>query len=163
MTYEDRFEHAMKRPIRTSTKWFFIVLAVFIVLAIIFSVIGYANNWGRKAAEVLGPDNVQAQFAVVIENWEALTVTSDNACLVGSGKAGDSNSPLLVESPVLAYAATYRNVRAEYNAAFADIFKAGVVGPPGYPREIPNYEEAIGATPDFCTVSASLAELKANL
>ncbi len=136
------------------------LVGVAVLAATTLSGCGLFNSWVDKGVEIVGPENVQEQFDTIITDWEALTVTADNACIVGSGKAQDDDSPTLVESPVLAYAATYRNVRAEYNAAWDDIFKAGVVGPPGYPREIPNYPEAIGAEPDFCAVSAQLAALK---
>ncbi|RLP73657.1 hypothetical protein D9V32_14090 [Mycetocola tolaasinivorans] len=143
---------------RRSVWWLLgLVIAVLVVLALL----AFGGRWGQKALDTVGPDNVSKQYAVIIENWQSLSVTADNACLAQSAASG-AGSPTLVESPALAYAATYRNVAARYNAAFADVFKAGLVGPPGYPREIPSYPEAVGASPDFCAVSSNLAMLRAS-
>lgn len=118
-----------------------------------------AGSYVDKATEKLSADNVETQFDVVIRSWEGLTTAANNACQVSAG-ATDDDSPLLVESPVLAYAATYRNLRQKFNATQADIFKAKLVGPPGYPKEIPDYPETNGKTPDFCSVAAQLADLR---
>lgn len=113
-----------------------------------------------KAVEKLSADNVEAEYDHVITKWNSLSVAADNACLASAPAAGATGAPVLVESPVMAYAATYRNSVADYNSRQADIFKAGFVGPLGYPDQVPNYPEAAGATPDFCSISTALATLK---
>lgn len=45
---------------------------------------------------------------------------------------------MLVESPAFAYGATYRGIVVDYNRRQKNIFEAGLVGPSGYPKEVPN-------------------------
>lgn len=148
------------RPLRTLFKWVLGAVAILAVLGLvvgaIFGITNWVGSWGNKAADVVGPQNVEKQYNVIIDNWESLTKAADNAC-AAQASAGSTDT-LLVESPAFAYASTYRTVRAKYNQAFANVFDAGLVGPPGYPREIPNWTS--GENPNFCTVSTQLAELK---
>lgn len=118
-----------------------------------------ATSYVDKGVEKLSADNVEAQFADVIRNWEGLTTAANNACQAGVGSTSE-DGPVMVESAGMAYAATYRNIRQKYNAIQADIFKANLVGPPGYPKEIPNFPETNGGEPDFCAVAEQLYEMK---
>lgn len=141
----------------------FIAAAIVGVAAalVVISLVGcsVAGSYVNKGVEKLSADNVEAQFDTVIRHWEGMTTAANNACQVTAGERSD-DSPVLVESPAMAYAATYRNLRQKYNAAQADIFKAKLLGPPGYPKEVPDFPETNGASPDFCTVAAELDALR---
>jgi hypothetical protein len=97
----------------------------------------------------------------VITKWNALSKSAENACLAQDESESDSNSPVLVEDPSFAYKATYRSIKAEYNSTMNDIFKAGFIGPSGYPRQIPS-DWTDGPKDDFCSVSSQLIDLKAT-
>jgi hypothetical protein len=142
-------------------KIFFGVLGSLIVLFLLGLLLSFIFGWGQKAADTVGPENVNKQYDLVIQNWNALTTAADNACAV-TEKEGGVNSPTFVESPAQAYIATYRNIRTEYNSAQENIFDAKLVGPSGYPEFVPNFPEATGAAPDFCSVSTQLANLQAS-
>lgn len=157
MSWDERYDRFEKRPVRTGVRWALILLGLLLVTGIVVTIVGFANNWGQKAVKVVSPANVEKQYGVIIDNWEALTASADNACLAQSGETSE-DGPLLIESPEMAYAATYRSVRADYNAAWANVFDAGLVGPPGYPKSIPNWTS--GADPDFCTISTNLVLLQ---
>lgn len=143
-------------------KIFWSIIGVIVALSVIFGLIGLGAGWFNKAVETVSPEHVQGQYDLVIRDWNALTTTADNACEAQTQSSADPNNPTLVESPQLAYAATYRNIRQAYNSAWQNIFDAKLVGPAGYPRNIPNYTEATGATPNFCSVSTALATLQNN-
>ncbi|QNE48597.1 hypothetical protein F1C58_16180 (plasmid) [Glaciihabitans sp. INWT7] len=161
MSWDERADRFEKKPVATGVRWAFIALGLGVVAAIIFGVLGFAGAWTSKSASIVSPANVEKQYGVVIKNWEALTAAADTACQVAAPQPASSDQPLIVESPSLAYASVYRNIWVKYNAAQANVFDAGLVGPPGYPKEIPRYKEASGPSPDFCAISDKLAALKA--
>lgn len=134
-------------------------LGIFVVIGIIFAIIGFFGGWGQKALDTVSAQHVSEQYGEVIRNWNGLTTAADNACSAAQAET-DSDSPTFVEAPGQAYIATYRNLRTEYNSAWQNIFDAKLVGPAGYPHEVPNYPEATGVTPDFCSVSTKLAALQ---
>lgn len=135
--------------------WF--ILAV-LAIGLVFGVIRFVGGWGNTAAEVVSPDNVKAQHEKIIGHYQAMIAAADNACTVqASGESeGNSKSPTLIEDPTLAYEATFRNIVADYNASMDNIFKAGIVAPPGYPSsvELSNLD-----TTDWCTVSEQIRSI----
>lgn len=140
-------------------KAFFGILGTIIGIGIIVSLIGWSAGWWNKAAEVAGPANVSDQYHRVITDWESLYTAAGNACYAQNDDSDDTGAPTLVESPVLAYAATYAKIRTDYNSRMNNIFEAGAVAPIGYPREI---DQSIGANPsdDWCQVQEKLDKLK---
>ena len=161
MSWDDRADRFEKKPVSTGVRWGLIAVGVVVLFAVILGALSFGGAWAKKGADVVGPANVEKQYDQVITNWESLTSAADNACMAVGSVTTTENSPTFVESPAMAYVATYRSIRVDYNAAQADLFKAKVVGPSGYPSEIPNFVEATGQTPDFCSVGTQLAELKA--
>lgn len=134
-------------------------VAALVVLAAVFGVIGWFGGWFGKAADVAGPENVERQYTQVIQDWEALKVAADNAC-AASNTPREAGDPIMVEDPAFAYAATYRRVVQDYNRRQKNIFEAGLVGPAGYPSEVPNLAEAKEPNPQWCKVSAKLDQLQ---
>lgn len=138
-------------PKRTLAKWGMVFFTVVIVLGIIGSIFGYVHSWGNEAARVVSPVNVTEQFDAVITDWQDMQAAADNACNAQTA-AKRTSDPVMVEDPALAYAATYRRIAVDYNARQQNIFKAGKVGPPGYPKTAP----VVPAQGDWCGVSDNL-------
>jgi hypothetical protein len=121
-----------------------------------------ASGYVKEGERVISAQNLRTQYKYITRDWNSLITTADTACAAQAEGEKDDADPTLVEGPALAYASTYRTVWAKYNARMADVFEAGFVGPPGYPKHIPNFDEVTGPNPDFCAVSTHLLELKAE-
>lgn len=135
-----------------------ITLAVFVAVAVL-AIMSFAGKWFDTAVEVVSPDNVTTQHEQVIMNYESMIAAADNICVVqeSAAKEETGRSALIVESPTLAYEATFRNIVSEYNQAQDNLFKAKIVAPAGYPKSL-----AIKSldTEDWCTVSQQLLDMK---
>lgn len=138
-------------------KTFWIVVGVVIVISIVFGVIGFIGDWGREGKRIVSPTNVKAQHTAIIEDWETAITSSRNACSVGK-PSKEEGDPVLVEDPALAYAATYRRIVVDYNRRQKNLFESKLVGPPGYPREIPRLDN--GPETDWCEVAAQIESLR---
>lgn len=136
------------------------VMGLAFVIAVAVTAISYAQGWLGTAADTVGPANVKAQYDAVITDWQALSTAADNACSATQQASRTTASPTLVEDPAQAYAATYRDIVVDYNSRMADIFKAKIAGPSGYPSSIPAFPNASGAKPNWCGVPADLAMLR---
>jgi hypothetical protein len=134
-----------------------IIGAILGVLLVIWA-IGFTAGWFMTGAAVVSPENVKAQHEQVIGKYEAMIAAAGNACTVQQSQPeGSDKSPTLVEKPVLAYAATFRSIAASYNSSVDNLFKAGIVAPPGYPKSV---DIKALDTSDWCTVPDQLAALK---
>lgn len=141
----------------TGFRWGLIValaIVVFIVLGIVNAACDLAGDYGNEAKRVVGVENVKDQTNAVITSWESLIATADNACEAQT-QASNPDNPTLVEDPAFAYKATYRKIVVEYNQRQKNLFKAKVVGPPGYPKNVPDLD-TVGPDADWCQVSADL-------
>lgn len=120
---------------------------------------GFIGSWAQTGVDVISPENVKAQHETVIGKYNAMLTTADNACTVQeAGEApGTNRSATLVESPTLAYEATFRNARTGYNNAVDNLFKAKIVAPPGYPKSVNTLDVD---TDDWCTVSEQIRALR---
>ena len=134
-----------------------LVVGVLVVISIVFGVLGFFGSWANEGKRVISPDNVKEQHAAIIEDWEASITAARNACSVGDPKK-EEGDPVLVESPALAYAATYRQNVVDYNSRQKNLFKAKLVGPPGYPKQFPQLDE--GPKTDWCDVASELEVLR---
>lgn len=114
------------------------ILAIIVALGIVFSIIGWFGGWFNEAKRVTSPNNVRNQYATVIGDWQALISEAQNACSAVRAARSDDD-PTFVEDPALAYEAKYRSTRNDYNRRQQNIFEAGLVGPRGYPRTVPNF------------------------
>jgi hypothetical protein len=133
------------------------LLALGLVI-VVLAIIGFASGWGRTAVQVVSPENVKAQHELVIGHYNDLRAAADNLCTVQEAAAVEKSdrSPVLVESATLAYEATFRNIRADYNAAVENLFKAKIVMPAGYPTST---ELNALDTKDWCHVTEQLDTL----
>lgn len=132
--------------------WFWRGLGLLLVLGIGFTLLGFAQGWFSRGAEIVGPRNVSDQHFQIAEGWQSLQVAAANVCTAGTTQANE-NSPTLVEDPTLAYKATFRNIAAEYNRRQANLFEAKIAGPPGYPERV----VIPGDGADWCTISGEMA------
>jgi hypothetical protein len=137
-----------------------VVTAVASAMLVITALSGcsVAGGYVEKGKKVIGADNMEDQYHRVITDYNSLQTSADNACAAQGGSEKSDDDPTLVEGPGLAYAATYRKIWVDYNSRMNNIFEAGYVGPPGYPRRIPNF--TAGSKTDFCSVSDKLVQLK---
>lgn len=130
----DRFG---ERPARTTMRWGLVATGVVVVLVIVIGAASFGLGWIGAGKDVVSPTNVKAQYAAVIEGFEAMQAAAANACQARTA-AREDGDPTLVESPALAYEAQYRRIAVDYNRRQANIFEAKAVGPKGYPREAPS-------------------------
>lgn len=142
---------------KTYSKPAFITLGLVAGAAIIFTVLGLAMGWFKTGTDIISADNVKQQHEHVIGHYESLIAAADNVCAAQGEVETDSRSATLVESPAMAYEATFRNIVVDYNSAMDNLFRAKIVAPPGYPESLAIKDLD---TTDWCTVSSQLHELK---
>lgn len=124
------------------------------------SIVVFGINWFNAGKDIVSPANVKEQQQFVIGHYNDMITASSNVCTVQSSQAKSNNTgtaPVLVESPVLAYEATFRNIRANYNSAVDNLFKAKIVMPAGYPSS--DQLNALDTT-NWCTVPTKLMEMR---
>jgi hypothetical protein len=157
--WEGRFSREADRftdhPVRTILKWFVGFAVLLLILGQVTGVVRVAGLWGDEAARVVSPANVKEQYSAVIGDWQDLMVAADNVCAAQQATP-EEGDPTITESPVVSYQAIYRSVRADYNSHQLDIFEAGKVGPPGYPKSVPVYSDLEGPDGDWCKISERL-------
>jgi hypothetical protein len=117
-----------------------------LILLAIFGIVAFGLGWIGAGAQVVSPDNVRQQYAKAYDDYNALKALAGNVC--DMQKAEAKASPGSTEqtqrtSQRLAYEQQYRNVKAQYDARYADIFRAQKVGPPDLPKEAPTVEQML--------------------
>lgn len=138
-------------------KIFWSTVGIFVLIGVVTTVIGFANNWGRTAVDVVSPDNVKKQHEQIIGKYNSMIAAADNVCTVSKSSATDaSKAPTLVENSTTAYQSTFRNIVTDYNSSMENIFKAKIVAPEGYPKSVPLSKLD---TKDWCTVSDQIRAL----
>jgi hypothetical protein len=131
------------------------LVVVGFVLSIVTGVIGFGADAVHETKHVLSVQNIKEQRTAIIQDWQNMKVAAGNACQAVNAKS-DSDSPTLIESPAFAYGATARKARVDYNSRQTNLFEAEKVGPPGYPRTIPDEAEMDSSSPDWCKIAADL-------
>ena len=143
---------------KTGTKIVVGFIAFCLAIGAVFGIINLVSGWGKAATDVVSADNVKIQHEQIIGKYESMIAAADNNCQIQQAGESESNSksPTLVEDPTLAYAATFRNIVADYNSSMDNLFKAKIVAPSGYPKsvELHNLD-----TSDWCTVSSQIRSL----
>lgn len=117
---------------------------------------GVIGSWVGEGTKVVSAPHVTEQHEKVITHYNGMIAAANNACNAIT-TAGNDRSATLVEDPAMAYKATYRSIEADYVSTIDNIFKAGLVGPPGYPSSA--QIKAIDSS-DFCTVGEDLIHLR---
>lgn len=135
------------------------IVGTVLLIGLVGTIVGFANKWGQTAIDVVSPENVKKQHEKVIDNYNSMISSASNVCSVqkSTAKTVDPKAPTLVESPTLAYEATFRNIVADYNSSVENLFKAKIVAPAGYPTSVQLNKLD---TTDWCTVPAQLKALQ---
>lgn len=132
------------------------LIAIGAVLVLIIG--GFIASWFFFIADKAGPENVQQQHTEVIDAYNGILNSADNACVMQGTTSDDGGrEPTLVEDPNAAYVATFNNSVQNYNDKVDNLFRAGIVRPSGYPDHISVSDLD---TSDWCTVSSQVQDLK---
>ena len=142
-------------PGRTALKWLLGFIGILLVIGLVAGIGNLIGAWGNEAKRVVSPENVTNQFDMVISDWQDMQIAADNAC-TATKSARQDGDPVMVEDPAQAYAASYRRIASDYNSRQQNIFKAGKVGPPGYPKIAPVVP---ASEPDWCSVSDNMRQI----
>lgn len=127
--WDRRLDYAEEHPTRSVFKVAGWLALIMVALIIAFSVGRFAFGWFGATADIFGPANVKAQYAAVIEDWNAMEAAAENAC---AAKDVSRQGPTFLEDPAFAYKAKYRQIAVDYNRRQANFFEAKEVGPSGY-------------------------------
>ena len=130
------------------------IIAALVGLAILISVISFACSWANEGARIVGPTNVKAQHAAIIGDWEGMISAAQNACNAESAAKRSQDDPTFVEDPAAAYAASFYRIREDYQRRQKNLFEAKIVGPSGYPTNIP-----LQGNQDWCDYAQTLIDL----
>lgn len=142
------------RPGRTIAKWvvgFLLLVAVLWVGGCALGLVGdtadVGNSYRKEIKRTVSAPNVAEQNRAIIEDYESLEAAAANACGAATAAKQDGD-PTLVEDPALAYKATYRRIRVDYNRRMANLYEAQAVrGLPlpsnlkSYPKVAPTVEQ----------------------
>ncbi len=130
-------------PMGLFVKWGLSLMALMVVLGVVFGVGVFALDWFRAGRDVFGPENVREQFRLAYDRYEGLEALAEQVCnFETSLEAAESTTARQqIESQRLAVANNYSRVRAQYEAAYDDAFRAGLVGPRDLPDKAPALAE----------------------
>lgn len=128
-TWEDRGGRAgnfiTRHPFLSLFGGFAALLAIGAVLAFIGGVFDLAGGHVENQKQAISGPNVKEQNRKIIDLWESMKASADNACDAQSIQK-ERGDPTLVEDTALAYNATYRDQQREYNRIMANRFEAGL-------------------------------------
>lgn len=135
------------KPKATSARWIVGIVGTILMLVVIGGIISFASGWGGEAKRVISVPNAREQTTVILGDQRALVAAAGNVCDVRDTPP-DPNSPTLVEDPALAYRATYRNTKADYDRRMSNFFEAAEVRKlpvpdalSGLPKEAPSLSQ----------------------
>lgn len=149
--WEDRIDREADRfaqhPWRSAFRWWMALLAVIVVVAVTWGIVSWVGSWGGTAKRLTGPAHSEQQVTAVLNDWTSMQAAAANVCQVRDSQR-DRRDPTIVERPEFAYAAQYRQIKADYDRRMANFFEAAVTrhlpipaGLRGYPREAPSLPE----------------------
>jgi hypothetical protein len=131
------YTYATDHPFRLGA-WF---VGALIALSIFGGILGLIGDWGSETKKLVGPQHSKEQITAVLDDWESMKVAAQNACQVQeAGTKKDDRDPLIIESPSLAYDATYRRIEVDYNRRMGNFFEAYVtrkIPLPGSIKDLP--------------------------
>lgn len=127
--------------------------------AFLMSGCSVVSSWVGEGKKVVSAPHVTEMHELVISHYNSMIAAANNACNAIT-TAGNDRSATLVEDPAMAYKATFRAIQTDYASAMDNVFKAGLVGPPGYPSA--SQVKAIDTT-DFCAVGEDLIHLRGGV
>jgi uncharacterized membrane protein YbhN (UPF0104 family) len=113
------------------------LIAALVGLAVVIVIVSFACSWINTGAEIVGPTNVKAQHRAIIGDYEGMVSAAENACDAESAAKRSQDDPTFVEDPGQAYAGSFRRLREDYQRRQKNLFEAKIVGPSGYPTNVP--------------------------
>lgn len=118
-----------QRPWWMSLKIGLCLLALVFVLALVGGLLSGVLDWGGEAKRITGPANAREQYTEIIRDQADMDAAVGNICSARGAKtaAPTADDPLLVETPALAYEATYRRTKADYDRRIQNAFEAGLI------------------------------------
>lgn len=147
--WEERADRFSQHPWRVGLKWLAAFAVFCLVVSFIFGAVSWIGSWGGEAKRVTSPQNVREQNTAIIEDYEAMDAAAANACGAVTASKGDDDptaskdddDPTLVEDPALAYKATYRRIRVDYNRRMANLYEAQAVRHLPLPSNLRSYPQ----------------------
>jgi len=129
---------------------FFRVLGTIVVLGVLVTLLGIPLGWFNKAVEVVSPKNVEAQYAAIYQDYQALQKGAQNVCDMRSARdqstSDDEKSQRV--SQVLAVQQLFNRNAADYDARWQNAFQAKFVGPHDVPTTAPLLADLTTKIPD---------------
>jgi len=121
------------------------VVGAVLALSLVICGAGWIFGWFKTAADVVGPDNVRKQWEFAYEYDRSLTAIANNWCSFKKTEdaTNDAEAKPQWTSMRLAQETLYNGRKAEYDAALANAFKAGLVAPPDVPEVAPTLQEKV--------------------
>lgn len=136
------------------------VIGVVVVLTVVIGAIVWGLSWANAGKDIVGPANAKQQSYQVRDKWQSMLTTAQNACQAQQQTKQDPNlDPQLVESPALAYAAQYRNIRSQFNRLQQNPFENGLTHWGGYPTRVPIFPAETRVHPNYCALVTDLQRL----
>lgn len=119
-----------------------------LVLIVVCGVVGWFLRWGKAASDVVGPENVKAQWQFAYDYDESMRGVANNWCTlrkqeVQAGKTGDRDTMNQRSSQRIAVEQNYERIKSEYDGRLRDAFRAKWVKPGDVPTKAPTLEEKL--------------------
>lgn len=138
----------------TPRKIIFWILTVVIVLAVGIPLLGLPLGWYNKVVDVVSPNNVEAQYTAIYQDYQALQKGAQNVCDLRTARdqatSDDEKSQRV--SQVLASQQLFNRNAADYDARWMNAFQAKYVGPHDVPTIAPTMSELTSQI-DGCPLS----------
>lgn len=119
--------------------------AAIVAIALTVTCVGLPLGWFNKAADVVSPQNVEAQYRAAYDNMEAMEAAATQWCSFKHAE-DDATDPTVKEqraSQRLAVETNFPRIRALYNAAMEDAFRAKYVKPLDLPDDAPTLDQVV--------------------
>lgn len=126
------------RPKWTAFKWIGGLIALFIVIGIVSSVLGFFGDHAASLKQTVEPYNVREQNRAIVGDWQDMKAAAANACDAAEAKT-NADSPTFLEDPAVSYKATYRRIEADYDRRMANIYEAQLVRKFPVPSNLRSY------------------------
>lgn len=128
-------------------KWVWRAVAAVVVISVAVVVLGLAGGWFSGTANLVSFGHSEEETTAVLSDWTQMQAAACNWADAKDTKSGPDD-PTLVEDPAFAYAATYRNIKADYDRRVNNLFEAYLTRKlpiPGALGNLPNPAPALNA------------------
>lgn len=121
------------------------VVGALLALGVLLTVAGFGFGWFRTATNVIGPDNVRAQWQFAYDYSESLNAIGGQWCTAKAAEnaAVGPDERLQRSSQRIAIEQNYDRVKATYDARLADAFRAKLVKPADVPERAPTLQQTV--------------------